>query len=215
MPSRPVKAQGLLFPEELARRIGRRRTYATGAQLFAAGTTVRGLHLIVAGSVRILRGSGNRSLVVHREAAGGVLGEVALFGSGRYPATAVAVEPMTALFLPAEPLANEITRSPSLARLFLSRLARRAEGLIERMDQHAHQTVIQRLARHLSDRRSHGTGGTVSLGMTQAELAEELATVKEVVVRSLASLRRLGLIEPVGRGRYRVVDPRRLAQLAG
>jgi hypothetical protein len=37
-------------------------------------------------------------------------------------------------------------------------------------------------------------------------LAEELGTVKEVIVRELRTLRRLRLIEPMGRGLYRVID---------
>jgi DNA-binding IclR family transcriptional regulator len=54
----------------------------------------------------------------------------------------------------------------------------------------------------------------VSLGMTQVELAEELGTVKEVVVRALATLRRLRLIAAAGRGRYHVVDVVGLGKLS-
>jgi hypothetical protein len=50
--------------------------------------------------------------------------------------------------------------------------------------------------------------------MTLPELAEELGTVKEVIVRELRVLRQLRLISPAGRGLYRVVDARALAALA-
>jgi CRP/FNR family transcriptional regulator len=203
-----------LFPDDVAQRLGRRQSHRTGARLFVAGAPVRGLHLIVSGSVRILRGSDGRALVVHRESAGGLLGEVALFGSGHYPATAVAAEPTVVLFLPAKELRDEMRRSPALADFFLARLARRAEGLIKRLDHQAHHTVVQRLAAHLLSRKAGAMTDVVSLGMTQVELAEELGTVKEVVVRALATLRRLRLIEASGRGRYRVVDVVGLGKLA-
>ncbi len=40
----------------------------------------------------------------------------------------------------------------------------------------------------------------------QAALAEELGTVREVLVRSLRELRESGLIVPAGRGRWSVAD---------
>jgi DNA-binding FadR family transcriptional regulator len=42
--------------------------------------------------------------------------------------------------------------------------------------------------------------------MTQAALAEELGTVREVAVRALRALRRAGLVEAAGRGRLRVIN---------
>jgi hypothetical protein len=42
--------------------------------------------------------------------------------------------------------------------------------------------------------------------MTQTALAEELGTVREVVVRALRGLRQLGAIERVGEGKYRVLS---------
>lgn len=207
-------SKGLLFPEDLARRLGRRQRWRTGARLFSAGDAVPGLHLIVSGSVRILRGSARRAIVVHREGPGGMLGEVALFGAGRYPGSAETVEPTETLLIPAAGLRRELTRTPALAELLLARLARRAEGFIERLDRQAHHTVLRRVATHLTE-RSTGVRRTVSLGMTQAALAEELGTVKEVIVRSLRTLRRLQLVEPAGRGLYRVVDSAGLRALTG
>jgi len=214
-PGSPV--QDILL--ELGGRIGAPRDFATGETLFAAGQAVAGLHVIVSGAVRILRPANGRAIVVHRETAGGVLGEVALFGSGFYPGTAVATEPTHTRLLPAAALWRELKSDPALAAVFLRRLAVRAHGIIERLDRQAHQTVLRRLAAHLLERRaaSKGRGGSrgaISLGMTQTQLAEELGTVKEVIVRELRTLRRLRLIEPAQRGLYRVTDAAALARLA-
>jgi hypothetical protein len=42
--------------------------------------------------------------------------------------------------------------------------------------------------------------------MTQQALAEELATVREVVSREIRALVKQKMIEPLGGGRYRVAD---------
>lgn len=233
-------AQGLLFPGHapaatalshsgpdgsipgpvlaLCERLGRPLEHATGRALFTAGSPVLGLHLILRGTVRIVRHTESRAIVVHRERAGGLLGEVALFGDGIYPGTAYAAEPTSTRLLPADAAHREIRRDPALAAFFLQRLARRTQEVIGRLDRLAHHTVLRRLAAHLLARvaaaRPLRHGDTVSMGMSQVELAEELGTVKEVVVRELRMLRRLGLIAPADRGRYRIVDAVGLASLA-
>jgi len=63
-------------------------------------------------------------------------------------------------------------------------------------------------------RAEAASGGPFALGMTQADAAEELGTVREVLVRGIGTLRREGLIASVGRGRFEVRDldaSRRLA----
>ena len=50
--------------------------------------------------------------------------------------------------------------------------------------------------------------------MTQSALAEEIGTVREVVVRALRELRQSGAIESVGDGKYRVSSLATLQQLA-
>jgi DNA-binding transcriptional regulator LsrR (DeoR family) len=46
--------------------------------------------------------------------------------------------------------------------------------------------------------------GTFSLGMTQHQLAEELGSVREVISRELRELKRAGIVEALGTGRYRL-----------
>ena len=211
-----TKVPGVLL--ETASRIGAPVEFAAGERLFMAGDPVAGLHLLLSGAVRIIREGEGRAVIVHRERAGGLLGEVALFSGGVYPASAIAAERTDALLLPAEALRRELRSSAELAELLLHRLAGRAREVITRLDRLAHQSVLRRLALHLTARSAAARGtpnGPFSLGMTQVELAEELGTVKEVVVRELRALRRLRLIEPAGRGLYTVIDLPGLRTLAG
>jgi CRP-like cAMP-binding protein len=73
---------------------------------------------------------------------------------------------------------------------------------------------MARVAAFLERRAAMADGDSFTLGMTQEELAEELGTVREVIVRSLAGLRHEGAIASVGRGHFRVLDSAALRRLA-
>ena len=217
----PAAAQGPKSPGlpapllALAEQRGRRLRHATGARLFAAGDAVAGLHVIVEGAVRVVREADGRAVVVHREGPGGVLGEVALFTDARYPATAIALEPTTTLLVTVADVRRELAAGGALAEVLLRRLAARTREVIDRLDGMVHLTVARRLARHLAARAEQATGDVVTLGMTQVALAEELGTVKELVVRELRALARRGLVVARGRGRYAVPDVAALRRFGG
>ena len=55
----------------------------------------------------------------------------------------------------------------------------------------------------------------IAIGMTQQQLAEELGTVREVIVRELHALRTAGLVRSLGGGRLEIVDITALRARAG
>ncbi len=204
-PSRiPEQVRAAFEHDGLAKRLRR------GAALFRAGSVPAGLYLVERGHLRIVRG-GSRPVVLHYEGPGGMLGETALFGGTPYPATAIASEPTVCHLLPADRVWRLLADDPEAAAFFLRRLATRLHGVITRLDGVSRSSVAARLARHLLERPGAREGQIVSLGMTQVELAEELGTVREVVVRELRQLRSAGLVGSAGRGLYRVRDPEALA----
>jgi CRP-like cAMP-binding protein len=107
-----------------------------------------------------------------------------------------------------------VAADPGLALRWLGRLALRVRGLVERLDQQTARTVEQRLAALLLERHAAAHGRPFTLASTQAEAAEEIGTVREVVVRTLRRFREAGLVESPARGRYRVRDHRGLARVA-
>ncbi len=111
-------------------------------------------------------------------------------------------------------LARAIAADPRLAFALLGRLARRLRLVIDRLDGASARTVTQRLSRHLLQRSAEAGQSGFVLGRTQTQVAEELGTVREVVVRALRDLREAGVITTAGRGRFRVVDAKRLQQIA-
>jgi CRP/FNR family transcriptional regulator len=160
---------------------------------------------VVKGHLRIMRGA-PRAVVVHHEGPGGLLGETALFGGTTYPATAVASEPTTVRLLPSAHVWQLLRDDPEAAAFFLRRLAERLGGVIRRLDEISQRSVADRLLAHLAARPGASLGDPVSLGMTQQELAEELGTVREVIVRELRRLVQAGVITPCGRGLYVVAN---------
>ena len=193
---------------------GIERRYATGQVLFRAGDDAKGLFVVQSGRVRIARQVAGRGQVVHAEGPGGTLGEIPLFTAAPYPATATATEPTRCLVFARDAVREAIAADPELALRLLGGLAHRVRGLIARLDRLAFASVRARLAAFIGERAARSLGPVVSLGMTQGHLAEELGTVREVVVKELAALRRAGMIEPRGAGRVEVLDRAALAAAA-
>lgn len=193
------------------------RRFAPGEALWGAGSDTRGLYVVLHGRVRVVRAPNGRQHAVHEEGPGGTLGEVPLFAGGRYPASAVAAEPTSCLVLDRAALARAVAADPELAFRLLGRLAERVRLLVDRLDRRTAHPVERRLAAFVLVRyhQARAAGHTsFALGATQAEAAEELGTVREVLVRALRALRAAGTIKTVARGRYEVVDERALRQLA-
>ncbi|MGD8278952.1 MAG: Crp/Fnr family transcriptional regulator [Gemmatimonadota bacterium] len=182
------------------------RDYAAGTVIWREGEPSRGLALIETGRIRVVRSIGGRQFVVHTEGPGGTLGEIPTFDGGTYPATAVAASRCRCAFLPAEAVLAAVDADPAFARALLARLGRRLRGLVGRLADATTGTVRSRLAAHLLARAALAGGGPFSLDGTQAELAEELGTVREVVARELSRLRARRIIAGAGRGRFRLVD---------
>jgi CRP/FNR family transcriptional regulator len=193
------------------------RRFDAGEVLWTAGSAIDHMLVVIEGEVRVIGEAGGRQHVLHTEGPGGTLGEVPFYSGGSAPATAIAVVPTQCLALSRESVEAAIVADPAVAWLFLGRLASRVRGLVERVDRLALQSTTTRLVGLLLAKVARSTIGgetVVSLGMSQAALAAELGTVREVVVRALRSLRERGLIATAGRGRIRIADVAALRRVA-
>ena len=190
------------------------RRFRRGEYLWTAGAEARGLLVVLSGRVRVVRAADGRQFGVHTEGSGGTLGEVPFFAGGPYPASAVATEPTLCLVLDRATLTRAIAADPVLAERWLARLASRVRGLVERLEQETARTVEQRLATLLLARDEAAGGAPFTLAATQAEAAEEIGTVREVLVRTLRRFRDWRLVATPARGRYRVIDRVRLREVA-
>ncbi|MFW6206312.1 MAG: Crp/Fnr family transcriptional regulator [Gemmatimonadota bacterium] len=190
------------------------RDFEPGEILWKEGAKPRGLFIVLDGEVRVVRASDDRRHVIHTERCGGTLGEVPFFEGGRYPATAMATRPTSCLVLTREAVHAAFREDPELAFVFLGSLATRVRELVDRLDRHVRKSVRARMAEFLLDRCEASGSDVVTLGTTQLGVAEELGTVREVVVRALGELRDEGIIASAGRGRYELMDLERLRAAA-
>ena len=182
------------------------RAFEPNEVLFTAGSKPGAFFVILEGEVRVLRGGGGRQHVIHVEGPGGTLGEVSLFDGGGYPATAIASCRTRCAVFSREAVEAAVRADPAVAWVFFRRLASRVRHLVDRLDRLAAHSVTDRLAALLLKRSQDAGARDFSLGRTQSQVAEELGTVREVLVRSLRNLRSAGVIRRSGGGRYEVVD---------
>jgi CRP-like cAMP-binding protein len=192
------------------------RRFRERATLFEEGQPCDGLFIIAEGAVEIrqvsLRG---REQVFHSEGPGATLGEGPLFDRGGYIASAVATTPTRALLLPRADVLDLCRRHPSVALAILETLARRLRRFAEMVSDLAFRPIPERLARYLDGRagRQGAARTEVELGLTHAQLAARLGTVRELVARAFSQLEQGGVIVRK-RGRVVIRDPCRLARLA-
>lgn len=193
---------------------GRQVAFAPNEVLFLTGSEPRGWFVVLEGEVRVVRGSRGRQHVVHTEGAGGTLAEVPLVEGGVHPATAIATTATRCALFTRGQLEAAIAEQPRIAFLIARRLAARVRLLVDRLDDRSARSVDARLIDFLLSRPESRRGSSVSIGMTQQALAEELGTVREVVARKLRELERRGLVERIVAGRYRIIDRQALTQSA-
>ena len=194
-----LPAEGLA---ELAA-FAQKRELEQGEVLFLAGEKAAGLFVIVSGQIRAYRvNTQGREQTLHIERDGATLAEVPVFDDGPYPATAVAEERTTVLFLDKAAICRFMLRYPEVGLTALKLMAQRLRGHAELVDALALQQVGQRLARFLlSQGRDHGvntsSGLEVKLPFSNEELAKRVGSVREVISRTLTRLETEGLITQI------------------
>lgn len=182
------------------------RSFQADEVLWHAGAEPRGFFVITQGAVKVVRTVHGRQHVVHVEGEGGTLGDVALFESRPYPATAIAQSPTVCLAVTRDGLLAAIRQDPELALSLLARLAARVRHVIGRLDGLAARSVSARLAGYLLERRERAGRDVFTLGGSHTAVAEELGTVREVLGRNLRALRDRGLITVNAKGAIAIVD---------
>lgn len=101
------------------------RAFEPGAVIFRQGEPVAGeAFLVHEGTVEIRQRVKGEERLLRTLCCGDLLGEVALFRAGPHSATAVAMDRVTLLVLPADHLEELIRSNPGLAMAIIRQLAR-------------------------------------------------------------------------------------------
>ena len=191
------------------------RSWQRGEVVFREGDAGDTCYLIRSGAVLLTREHQDGRVIALAEfRAGGMFGELAMFGGETRSATAEAIEETSAVALLAPDMQRLIRRNPEIATKLLAVLADRVRRTTERLLQQSFQTVAGRVASALLAqtvaRQAEGAPESgVLIRATQAEIAGLAGTSRESASRFLATLEREGVVT-LGRGKVTVHEPARL-----
>jgi CRP/FNR family transcriptional regulator len=178
-------------------------TAPAGAVLFRPGDPCRGFVMVGAGSVRVdLLAEDGHALLLYRVAAGEacLLTTACLFSGEAYAAEGRADAAVEGLLLPSAAFDALVADSPAFRRFVLAGFGARIAALMARIEALSFRSVDRRLAEALLAR------GTPEVAATQADLAVEVGTAREVVTRRLQALAKDGVVA-IGRGAVTILDP--------
>jgi|FaiFalDrversion3_1042247.scaffolds.fasta_scaffold02110_2 CRP-like cAMP-binding protein len=199
--------------------MGVERKCSAGRFLFLEGDPAEGVYLLLEGYVKIVQTDvSGQEVVVQVAGPGEPLGLIATFADSPYPASAQAVSPARALWLPGEALRGFLLRHPEVALRLLRVLAERLHETHRRLLEVSVLRVERRLARvlvRLASRLGERTeeGIVVTMPLSREELAELCGTRLHTVSRLLNRWQRAGWVR-LGRRRIVLREPHALVALA-
>jgi CRP/FNR family transcriptional regulator len=181
------------------------RYYSGGELVFGEGEPCIGLYVVESGHVRIFKSSASgREQVLSIGGPGSSIAELPVFDGGPYPASAVATENATLLFVGKQDFQALCLAHPQVGLKVLRVVGARLRRLVGIIEELSFTTVRHRLAAYLfrlakeSGRRT-AKGTIVTLPINNQELAAQIGTVRELVSRNLSRLRAEGLLKINGR----------------
>ena len=188
-------------------RVAVRRRYDAGQMIFVEGEPCAGLFIVESGRVKIFKLSpGGREQILHIFGAGEGFNDVAVLDGGPNPANVMALEPTSVLVIDRPSMVDLLERYPALSRAVIENLASRARHLVSLVEDLSLRTVLGRLVKLLLEQAAEEVDlEGVPRGLTHAQMAARLGTVREVITRSLHKLEDEGIIK-IERHRIIILD---------
>ncbi len=167
--------------------------------LFNSGDEANGFFYLLSGEVRVFKmDEQGREVEVVRIGPGDFLGEAFVFVSSKFPSFAQAVRDSQILYFAKNEFFQKLEKDPSIAKFFLTLLAKKCVVLNKRIEALELQTVRQRLIQYLVTSCKGSQQCHVELPMKKGELAKLLGTISETLSRNLKQLQTEGFINVKG-----------------
>ncbi|GIV68355.1 Crp/Fnr family transcriptional regulator [Caldilinea sp.] len=176
-------------------------------------------YLLLQGRVRILQSTAEGHQVILRMIGPNeFFGGVTFLGDTRYPASAQALTPSTALVWNGETVEGLMKRHPQIALNLLPIIVRRLQELQERYRELATDRVERRVARTLlrlvrQAGRKVENGVLIDFPLSRQDLAEMAGTTLFSASRILSNWERQGIVQ-AGRQRILITAPHKLVAIA-
>lgn len=205
-----------LDPEEAAalREICFLREFPRGETLFTAGDPATEFFLLLDGTVRISKVSPEgREVTWHLVRRDHLFAEAAVFGSGVYPASAVAVENARVAVFPAEAFVEVVKRHPTVALKIIVSLSSWVREFARMLEDRTLKEVPARVASFLLGERGRKGAEAFRLDQSKSLAAEQMGMTSESFSRALRRLQDRGLIAVRGR-EFSILDAAGLEEAA-
>lgn len=153
------------------------------------------------GLLRLYHSSpGGRQVTIRYARSGDVLGLALVLGAPSPPLLIQALTGASVVALRIGVLRRLLETDPAVAHACAAELARQLIRAFDEIAQQAFLTVRQRVARQLLDLAVYRPDGTLIVRVSQQELADAIASTREVVTRALRDLRKAHLLAPSRQG---------------
>jgi CRP/FNR family transcriptional regulator, dissimilatory nitrate respiration regulator len=200
------------FQAELAQ-YAQRVVVETGEILLIEGERSEAVYVVEAGWLKSSKSSLNgREHVLRFIGVGETFNEMSILTDSSNATTITALEPSVLYVIRREAVLNLLDRYPPLARLIIRKLADNIQFLLTVIEDISLRSIEARLARYLLE-QSAGDTLYRPKWATQAELANYLGTVPNVLHRTLKNLEKEGLIH-VERQQIKILNAEGLTQRA-
>ncbi len=188
--------------------------YDTRQVVFLEGEQDVALYIVRVGWLKAVKTSPDgREQVLHFIGPGEVFNAIGVFVESANPATVIALEPTTVWVIQQTVILKLLDQHPELGRVIIQRLAERVQQLIHMVEDLSLRTIEARLARYLIEQSTEEQLSRPRWA-TQAEMANRLGTVPDVLNRALRSLAKDNLIR-VERHQIQILDYKGLETRAG
>jgi CRP/FNR family transcriptional regulator, nitrogen oxide reductase regulator len=210
-----------LSPEDRARvaAVARVATYGRGAVIFAEDEPSNDFFVVVSGRVKVYKMTpAGKDVILEIFGAGDPLGAVAVYERSPFPASAMALEPVTCVVIAREAFFELLERYPSLVRGLLLGLTHRLVELTARIAELTGGRVEPRFARLFlkmaADVGRQQSGCTfVPMPLSRQELADMTGTTIETAIRIMSRWSKHDIVRTEKDG-FTIVNREELATLA-
>lgn len=191
----------------------KRRKYSAGSMIAQTGELVTALMIVVEGIVKgEMVDYAGRVIKIEDIEAPGALAAAFLFGKiNRFPVNVIAVSDCEIMIIEKSDFLTLMKRNEIILVNFLNMISNRSQFLSEKIKFLNFKTIKGKLA-HFILQKSGTDGDSVTLEMTQSDLADFFGVARPSVARAIGDMEAEGLIEAKGK-KIRIIDRERMAKL--
>jgi len=210
-----------LKPDDLRRlsALATLRAFEKGATLFSEGDGSDLMYVVVSGRVKVFKTTPRGTdVILELFGPGDPIGAVAVYESRPYPASAIALEPVSCLLIPRQAFFALLESSPTMVRGLLVGLTHRLVELTNRLTELSGGRIEGRLARFflklatdMGQRREDGV--FIPLVLSRQELADMIGKTIETSIRIMSRWSKDGVVRTDKAG-FVIVDSAALEAVA-